>query len=138
MIRRPPRSTRTDKLFPNTTLCRSASIQAKLIDDKLGIAFGYARLVQPNVATRLSAYDYVLTGANGGGNATDLDNNGVQDVISYGLELNQFGGTETRDGALGVIQFEPNPGQRSLSAGYWSRLASDELGRAARRGRKCY
>src|SRR3546814_13376408 len=68
----------------------SASIQAKLIDDKLGIAFGYARLVQPNVATRLSAYDYVLTGANGGGNATDLDNNGVQDVISYGLELNQF------------------------------------------------
>src|SRR3546814_3256877 len=31
----------------------SASIQAKLIDDKLGIAFGYARLVQPHVATRL-------------------------------------------------------------------------------------
>src|SRR3546814_17533190 len=65
----------------------SASIQAKLIDDKLGIAFGYARLVQPNVATRLSAYDYVLTGANGGGNATELDTNSVQDVISSGLEL---------------------------------------------------
>src|SRR3546814_18144854 len=89
-IRHPPGSTRTDTLFPYPTLVRSA--------------FGYARLVQPNVATRLSAYDYVLTGANGGGNATDLDNNGVQDVISYGLELNQFGGTETRDGALGVIQ----------------------------------
>ncbi len=111
----------------------SASVQAKLIDDKLGVALGYARLVQPNVATRLSAYDYVLTGANGsGGNATDLDNNGVQDVISYGLELNQFGGTETRDGALGVIQFEPNPGTRFLIDGYWSRFDSDVRRRGVR------
>src|SRR3546814_10701921 len=30
MIRRPPRSTRTDTLFPYTTLCRSGRDQAKL------------------------------------------------------------------------------------------------------------
>src|SRR3546814_20119661 len=81
----------------------SASIQAKLIDDKLGIAFGYARLVQPNVAKRLSAYDYVLTGANVGGNATDIDNHGAQYVISYGLALTEFGGPEQRDGWPRVV-----------------------------------
>src|SRR3546814_4885150 len=29
MIRRPPRSTRTDTLFPYTTLCRSAAVHAQ-------------------------------------------------------------------------------------------------------------
>src|SRR3546814_2107290 len=54
------------------------------------------------------------------------------DLISYGLELNQFGGTETRDGALGVIQFEPNPGTRFLIDGYWSRFDSDVRRRGVR------
>lgn len=110
----------------------SGSVQAKLLDDKLGIAFGYARLVQPNVATRFDGYDYVLTGTNGGGNALDLNGNGVQDAIGYGMEVNQFGGTETRDGALGVIQFNPNPGTRFLIDGYWSRFNSDVRRRGVR------
>src|SRR3546814_19017676 len=33
MIRRPPRSTRTDTLFPYTTLCRSREWRAKLLND---------------------------------------------------------------------------------------------------------
>jgi phosphoribosylformimino-5-aminoimidazole carboxamide ribotide isomerase len=110
----------------------SGSIQAKLLHDTLGIALGYARLVQPNVATRLSAYDYVLTGNGGAGNPTDLNNNGVRDAISYGFEVNQFGGTETRDGVLGVIQFEPNSGTRFLIDGYWSRFTSDVRRRGVR------
>src|SRR3546814_5655383 len=32
MIRRPPRSTRTDTLFPYTTLCRSAGFETKVGD----------------------------------------------------------------------------------------------------------
>src|SRR3546814_3050037 len=32
MIRRPPRSTRTDTLFPYTTLCRSADLRRAAID----------------------------------------------------------------------------------------------------------
>lgn len=110
----------------------SGSVQAKLLDDKLGIAFGYARLVQPNVATRFDGYDYVLTGTNGGGNALDLNGNGVQDAIGYGMEVNQFGGTETRDGALGVIQFNPSPSTRFLIDGYWSRFNSDVRRRGVR------
>src|SRR3546814_12761342 len=35
MIRRPPRSTRTDTLFPYTTLFRSLAINRKLIVDRL-------------------------------------------------------------------------------------------------------
>src|SRR3546814_10129287 len=35
MIRRPPRSTRTDTLFPYTTLFRSVTIQADIIKQKL-------------------------------------------------------------------------------------------------------
>src|SRR3546814_8853997 len=38
MIRRPPRSTRTDTLFPYTTLFRSAEDIAREIDDREGVA----------------------------------------------------------------------------------------------------
>src|SRR3546814_18068534 len=42
MIRRPPRSTRTDTLFPYTTLCRS-SAAAAAITTATGGATGYLR-----------------------------------------------------------------------------------------------
>src|SRR3546814_2883286 len=50
MIRRPPRSTRTDTLFPYTTLFRSAAAQARRMDERLlsrpagiGAAYGAPR-----------------------------------------------------------------------------------------------
>src|SRR3546814_17229265 len=42
MIRRPPRSTRTDTLFPYTTLFRSAKGRTKLV----GICFGHQVMAQ--------------------------------------------------------------------------------------------
>lgn len=112
----------------------SGGIQAKLLNDTLGIALGYARLVQPNVATRFVGYDYTRTGTNGGGNALDLNNNGIRDSIGYGFEATQFGGTETRDGALAVIQFEPSPSTRFQVDGYYSRFKSDVRRRGVRFG----
>src|SRR3546814_10356960 len=44
MIRRPPRSTRTDTLFPYTTLFRSA------LDDLAGQPFGDGRLADARIA----------------------------------------------------------------------------------------
>src|SRR3546814_17171527 len=41
MVRRPPRSTRTDTLFPYTTCCRSATLEAELA------RIGAAELVSP-------------------------------------------------------------------------------------------
>src|SRR3546814_5782397 len=49
MIRRPPRSTRTDTLFPYTTLFRSAEILRELdrfVDDALGVL----RIAQLDIA----------------------------------------------------------------------------------------
>ena len=112
----------------------SGAVQAKLLDDTLGIALGYARLVQPNVATRFVGYNYTRTGTNGGGNALDLNNNGIRDSIGFGFEATQFGGTETRDGALAVIQFEPTPSTRFLIDGYYSRFKSDVRRRGVRFG----
>lgn len=110
----------------------SVSLQAKLLDDTLGVAIGYARLVQPNVASRFVGFDYTPTGSNGGGNRLDLDNDGQRDGISYGFEMVQFGGTETRDGVLGVIQYEPTESTRLLIDGYYSRFRSDVRRRGVR------
>src|SRR3546814_3232327 len=52
MIRRPPRSTRTDTLFPFTTLFRSAC-QFERVEPRLyGAALGTAGRAQPQYGTR--------------------------------------------------------------------------------------
>src|SRR3546814_17447566 len=55
MIRRPPRSTRTDTLFPYTTLFRSAEVsrleglyRQTLFTHKINLFRGGARIVGPN------------------------------------------------------------------------------------------
>src|SRR3546814_3469552 len=50
MIRRPPRSTRTDTLFPYTTLCRSAL--ARAVDEQRAIILGEA-FGEPQRARRI-------------------------------------------------------------------------------------
>src|SRR3546814_7363570 len=42
MIRRPPRSTRTDTLFPYTTLCRSDMLDLARLAIRVGLADGLA------------------------------------------------------------------------------------------------
>ena len=102
----------------------SASIQGKLADDTLGFALGYSRLFQPNVATRFVQFDFTPAGQNGAPVA-DLDGNGIPERRGFGFEGIQFGGRETRDGVIGVIQYEPDPRFRVLIDGYYSRFKSD-------------
>src|SRR3546814_2715277 len=47
MIRRPPRSTRTDTLFPYTTLFRSARALAAEIEKRMGGLLGEVRMAAP-------------------------------------------------------------------------------------------
>lgn len=110
----------------------SASFQAKLLNDTLGIAVGYARLKQANVATRFVGYDYTATGANGSPAPRDIDGNGQADAIGYGFEAIQAGGNETRDGVLGVIQWEPDDTTSVMFDGYFSRFKSDVYRRGFR------
>src|SRR3546814_9948468 len=44
MIRRPPRSTRTDTLFPDTTLFRSASLPRLIYNPSDSVAVGWYRV----------------------------------------------------------------------------------------------
>src|SRR3546814_9038534 len=52
MIRRPPRSTRTDTLFPYTTLFRSVS--APLANDRLGLSLSGVRTFHSGFLTDIS------------------------------------------------------------------------------------
>ena len=110
----------------------SASIQAKLADETLGLALGYARLSQPNVATRFVQFDFPIPGNNGSPAGEDFEGNGIDDRRPFGYELIQFGGREERDGLIGVIQYEPVPELRILIDGYYSQLDSDVFRRGLR------
>ncbi len=109
----------------------SGSVQAKLLDDTLGIAVGYARLYQPNVATRFVQFDFPIPGTNGSP-SRDLNGDGTVDSLNFGFEGIQFGGRETRDAAIGVIQWEPTSNLRVLIDGYYSRFKSDVQRRGIR------
>lgn len=102
----------------------SGSVQFKLADDTLGIALGYARLFQPNVATRFVQFDFPSPG-NNGSPTRDLDGNGRPDSFNFGFEGIQFGGREIRDGAVGVIQWQPNDKLSVLIDSYYSRFKSN-------------
>lgn len=101
----------------------SASVQAKLLDDTLGLALGYARLSQPNVATRFVQFDFPFPGTNGSP-SVDLNGDGQFDSLNFGFEAIQFGGREERDGVIGVIQYEPTSNLRILLDGYYSQFDS--------------
>src|SRR3546814_14429517 len=66
MIRRPPRSTRTDTLFPHTTLFRSAATGIGYNVDKVREILGndpepsWSLLLDPAIAARLSACGLTL------------------------------------------------------------------------------
>lgn len=106
----------------------SASVQFKPTDT-FGIALGYARLFQPNVATRFVQFDFPAPGTNGSP-TNDLDGNGTPDAYNFGFEGIQFGGREKRDGAIGVLQWEPTDRLHLLVDTYYSRFTS----RVNRRG----
>ena len=101
----------------------SGSYIGQFLDNTLGIALGYARLSQPNVATRFVGFDYTPSNL-------DLNGNGRREAVPYGFEAIQFGGTETRDAAIGVIQYEPGDNLHFMLDGNYSKFGS----KAYRRG----
>jgi iron complex outermembrane recepter protein len=102
----------------------SGSVQFKLADDTLGIALGYSRLFQPNVATRFVQFDFPSSG-NNGSPVRDLNGDGQPEIFNFGFEGIQFGGRETRDGAIAVVEWQPSDRLTVLIDGYYSRFKSD-------------
>jgi len=77
----------------------SFSFQKKLLDDTLGVSLGYAKLLQPNAATRIENDNYKTTQGN-------IDGKPVW--VPESFFLNQKGGLDDRDGYMAAINFEPN------------------------------
>jgi iron complex outermembrane receptor protein len=123
----------------------SLSFQKKLFDDKLGVALGYARLVQPRSATRFEQYNYETLPyslVNDAGlnttivdknfNAVPTDNRPSAVLIPDGFELFQTGGEETRDGYVAALQFEPTESLSIQSDLFYSKFESDSYSRGFR------
>src|SRR3546814_14100399 len=90
MIRRPPRSTRTDTLFPYTTLFRSPAFRGR--EQRLG-DLGVLGLEQPPIA---GAGPHALRGGLGDGEVVDMGRN-----APHGAPL------APRDAQLRPAIFEP-------------------------------
>lgn len=78
----------------------SLSYQGKFADDTIGVGLGYARLNQPNNAEEAISYPY--------GGTRDANGDGTQEKLSNGFQLRAASGTDTRDGLMGTLVFEPN------------------------------
>lgn len=99
----------------------SFSYQKKLLDDTLGVSFGYAKLIQPRAAAQFEHYNYA-----------DAQVNGIDARLSDGFQMMQDGGEETRDGYMAAIQFEPTENLSVQSDVFYSEFESDSFGRGFR------
>lgn len=92
----------------------SASYIDQFMDNKLGVAFGFARLDTPGQANRWEGYDYpTFNGARliGGGKSMVSSTDNV------------------RDGLMGVIEFKPNDTYSTVLDMYYSKFERDETTR---------
>ena len=123
----------------------SLSYQKKLFDDKVGLSLGYARLVQPRSAVRFEQYNYEgdphsLMTEDGlqtqivdrDFNLLPTDNRPNSVFISDGFELFQTGGTETRDGYVANIEFQPTEALTLQGDVFYSKFESDSYSRGFR------
>ena len=123
----------------------SLSFQKKLLDDTLGIALGYAHLVQPRSASRFEQYNYetdpyiLISGKGLNTHVVDENFNALPTTdrpnsvfMAEGFEVFQTGGKETRDGYVAAIQFEPNDNLSIQSDLFYSKFESDSYSRGFR------
>lgn len=102
----------------------STSYVAK-VGERFGYALGYARLEQPDVSTRFVGFDF-------DGASSDFNNDGVNDSVSFGFEVEEQGGTDTRDGLLGSFQWQLNDRLLLETDAYYSKFESESFGRGVR------
>lgn len=95
-------------------------------NDTIGFSIGYARLVQPNVSTRFVGFDYDNFAPN------DFNGDGVNDVVSFGFEVEEEGGRDVRDGVISTIEWRPTENFSWTTDGYYSRFDSEGFGRGIR------
>lgn len=104
----------------------SASYIDQFADNTIGVAIGYARLDQADVSTRFVGFDYDNFAPR------DFNGDGTNDVVSFGFEAEQEGGSNTRDGVFGTLQWKPSEHVEWTTDVFYSRFATDSFGRGVR------
>lgn len=102
----------------------SMSYQGKFLNDTLGFAAGYARLYQPSVATQFVGLAY-----NG---QKDTNDDGVNEYISEGFELQHKGGEETRDGYMAALEWTPHDAFTLKADAFLSKFDKEAFARGFR------
>ncbi|MDP2714861.1 TonB-dependent receptor [Rheinheimera sp.] len=102
----------------------SLSYQGKFLNDTLGFAAGYARLYQPSVATQFVGLAY-----NG---EKDINDDGVNEYISEGFELQHKGGEETRDGYMAALEWTPHDAFTLKADAFLSKFDKEAFARGLR------
>src|SRR3546814_18566342 len=119
MIRRPPRSTRTDTLFPYTTLFRSTH-------------FGYQRKLSPRttvtIDTQVMAVDYL--GRRTGDSVILSPRAGIRQQLSDRLSL-------VADAGISYVRTKLGNGSHSTLVSFAGSVGLCGIGRASCRGRVC-
>ncbi|MGE6648955.1 TonB-dependent receptor [Shewanella colwelliana] len=103
----------------------SFSYQGKFLEETLGVAVGYAHLYQPYVASQ-------FIGLRFNDDRKDLDGDGTSESISEGFEMQQKGGTDTRDGYMGAIHWQPNDNWSIKGDIFHSKFDSENFARGFR------
>lgn len=88
-------------------------------DRTIGVALGFARLKSTVGATRNESYD----------TNSDFTYNGATIKVNNGFKLFNDNTTQTRDGAMGVIEFKPNKDFSSIIDLYYSKFDKDVVKR---------
>ena len=105
----------------------SFSYQGKFADDKLGVAFGYARLYQPSVATQFIGLAY----------NTSMDVDGIKETVpnefvSEGFEMQHKGGEEVRNGYMAALEWVPHDAFTLKADAFVSKFDSEAFARGFR------
>src|SRR3546814_16230099 len=105
MLRRPPRSTRTDTLFPYTTLFRSTG------------STEVARLIQKQLAGRLSVDNkpIPLIAETGGQNAMIVDSSALAEQVVADVIASAFDSAGQRCSALRLLCLQHDIAERTLT-----------------------
>ncbi len=117
---------RADEIFDADEMgYRFSTSYTSKIGDDFGYSLGYARLEQPDVSTRFVGFDYE-------GASTDFNGDGINDSVPFGFEVEEQGGTDTRDGVIGTLQWRLNDSLTWDLDGYYSKFESESFGRGIR------
>lgn len=101
----------------------SLSFQKKLMDDTLGVSLGYAKLLQPNAATRVENDNY---------NRPTVSVGGKNVYVQESFFVTQKGGEDNRDGYMATVDFEPNENFSVEGDVFYSKFKSQSMERGIR------